>query len=93
MHKFLVHRRADHVGVATADIEQGETVQGVYMDDQSTIEVVARGTIPLGHKIALVHHEKGADVVEYGQIIGITSEPWSVGDYVHTHNIHTRRWA
>lgn len=93
MHKFLVHRRADHVGVATVDIAEGETIQGVYMDDNSTVEVVARNSIPLGHKIALVDHPVGADVIEYGQVIGVTSEPWTVGDYVHTHNIRTKRWA
>ena len=52
-HKFLVHHRGDHVGVAVTDIEAGERVQGVVMDDDSTVEVEARAGVPLGHKIAI----------------------------------------
>ena len=52
MHKFLIHKRGDHVGVATADIVAGERVTGVYMDDDSLIEVTANQAIPLEHKIA-----------------------------------------
>ncbi len=48
-HKFLIHRRGDHVGVAVEPIAAGETVVGVYMDDDSGVEVLARGDVPLGH--------------------------------------------
>ncbi len=41
MHKFLIHNHGDHVGVATSDIEAGEKVIGVFMDDNTTIEVEA----------------------------------------------------
>lgn len=92
MHQFLVHKRGDHVGVATVDIEAGASVVGVYMDDNTTIEIKANSEIPLGHKIALVNHRQNEDVIEYGQVIGMTSELWSIGDYVHTHNIRTKRW-
>ncbi|MEH7124428.1 hypothetical protein V7127_14475 [Bacillus sp. JJ1773] len=43
--------QGDHVGVATSKIKEGEKVIGVYMDDNSTVEVVAKGDIPYGHKI------------------------------------------
>ena len=52
-HKFLVHKRGDHVGVAIVDIEGGERVQGIFMDDDSTIDVESREPVPLGHKIAI----------------------------------------
>ena len=70
MHKFLIHKRGDHVGVATSDIEEGETVTGVYMDDDSTVEVVSKGDVPLGHKIAVGECEPGGAVIEYGVQIG-----------------------
>ncbi|MEH7392985.1 hypothetical protein V7149_23250 [Bacillus sp. JJ1503] len=37
--------------MATSKIKEGEKVIGVYMDDNSTVEVVAKGDIPYGHKI------------------------------------------
>lgn len=92
MHKFLVHKRGDHVGVATSDIHDGEAVIGVFMDDESTVEVTARGAIPLGHKIAVADCELAGDVVEYGVRIGRAPRGLTVGDYVHTHNIESARW-
>ncbi|WAH37642.1 UxaA family hydrolase [Alicyclobacillus dauci] len=92
MHKFWIHRTGDHVGVATRDIEAGERVTGVYMDTNETSEVVSKGNIPLGHKISLVVHGEGEDVIEYGQVIGVTRTSWQLGDYVHTHNIKSKRW-
>ncbi|CAN5911640.1 UxaA family hydrolase [soil metagenome] len=92
MHKFLIHKKGDHVGVATADIEEGETVIGVYMDDDSTVEVVSKGDIPLGHKIAVDEIHSGGGVIEYGIKIGDAKADLTVGDYVHTHNIKSARW-
>jgi (2R)-sulfolactate sulfo-lyase subunit alpha len=91
-HSFLIHKRGDHVGVATTDIGDGERAVGVFMDDESTVEVQARGAIPLGHKIAIEPLEPGADVIEYGIRIGRAPDGLAVGDYVHTHNIKSARW-
>ena len=45
-HKFLIHKQGDHVGVATSPIASGEQVLGVFMDDDSTIEVEAKRRHP-----------------------------------------------
>lgn len=92
MHKFLIHKRGDHVGVATSAISAGESVAGVYMDDESTVEVSARADIPLGHKIAVEPLEESDAVLEYGVQIGLTTSKVEAGDYVHTHNIKSARW-
>lgn len=92
MHKFLIHQRGDHVGVATSDIDAGESVIGVFMDDESTIEVTAAGAIPLGHKVAVQPVVAGARVLKYGIPIGLAPEGLEVGDYVHTHNLKSARW-
>jgi (2R)-sulfolactate sulfo-lyase subunit alpha len=91
-HKFLIHKRGDHVGVATSNIRAGEEVAGVFMDDEDTIEVVAAGDIPLGHKIAIAELEADGEVLEYGIPIGRASLGFRTGDYVHTHNIRSARW-
>jgi len=92
MHKFLVHHKGDHVGVATSDISAGETVIGVFMEDDSTIEVKASADIPLGHKIAIRDAAPQEKILKYGLPIGFTPEGFRTGDYVHTHNIKTLRW-
>lgn len=92
MHHFLIHKRGDHVGVATTDIRSGEKTVGIYMDDDSAIEVVSLHDVPLGHKIAVSELGKGGRVIEYGTPIGIAPEGLKLGEYVHTHNIKTARW-
>lgn len=92
MHKFLIHHKGDHVGVATSDIKAGSTVIGVYMEDDSTIEMVANGNIPLGHKIAIEKLQPNAKVLKYGIAVGYTPQGFKMGDYVHTHNMKTARW-
>ena len=91
-HKFLVHRRGDHVGVAVVDIERGERVQGVFMDDDSTVDVEAEAPVPLGHKIAIADVVGDEPVIEYGIPIGTSIEGFSTGAYVHTHNLKSARW-
>lgn len=91
-HKFLIHKRGDHVGVATSDIGAGEEVVGVYMDDDSTVEVTSKREVPLGHKIAVEDCEPRGAVMEYGIQIGKAPDGLSAGDYVHTHNLKSARW-
>ena len=91
-HKFLIHKRGDHVGVAVADIQRGEHVQGVFMDDDSTIEIHANDAVPLGHKIAIADVVGDEPVIEYGIPIGTSIEGFSTGAYVHTHNLKSARW-
>jgi len=93
-YKFLIHEPGDTVGVAVADIKTGEAVAGVCMHDSSvTAQVVARGDIPLGHKIALVDMPDQAQVIKYGVVIGGAVKPIVAGDHVHVHNIQSLRWG
>jgi len=48
MIQFLVHEKADNVGVATVDIKAGEKAKGLYMDSQKPVQVKALQDIPLG---------------------------------------------
>ena len=92
MIQFLVHEKADSVGVATVDITAGETVKGLYMDSQEPVEVKALTDIPLGHKIALQDHADGGGVIKYGEDIGKVVADIKKGGHVHVQNLKTRRW-
>ena len=91
-HRFLIHKRGDHVGVAVADIEAGEHVVGIYMDDDSAVEIDAVDPVPLGHKIAVAPADDAEPVLEYGIPIGKAAGGFRVGSYVHTHNLRSARW-
>ena len=92
MIQFLVHEKADNVGVATVDIKAGETVQGLYMDSQENLSVKALNDIPLGHKIALADMAVDSSVVKYGADIGRVVADIRAGGHVHIQNLKTRRW-
>lgn len=92
MIQFLVHEKADSVGVATVDIKAGETAKGLYMDSQDNIDVTALDDIPLGHKIALVPMKDGDTVLKYGHDIGKVVADFEKGAHVHVHNLKTKRW-
>ena len=70
MIQFLVHEKADNVGVATVDIKSGEKARGLFMDSQKPVQVKALQDIPLGHKIALTQFKKDDSVIKYGHDIG-----------------------
>jgi (2R)-sulfolactate sulfo-lyase subunit alpha len=92
MIQFLVHEKADTVGVATVEIKSNQTVRGLYMDSQEPIEIKVIQDIPLGHKIALKDHAVNDGVIKYGHDIGRVVAAFNKGDHVHTHNLKTRRW-
>lgn len=92
MIQFLIHEKADTVGVATVDIETGETAKGLCMDSQENIEVKALQDIPLGHKIALVNMKVGDTAIKYGNDIGKVVADIKKGEHTHIHNLKTKRW-
>lgn len=92
MIKFLIHEKADSVGVATVDITAGETATGLYMDTQENLDVEALSDIPLGHKVALHDHKVDDSVIKYGHDIGRVVADIRKGQHVHIHNLKTRRW-
>lgn len=88
---FLIHNEGDHVGVAVQDVEPGEN-RAVYMDSDRSISVQASEAIPLGHKLALVDLDEGAQVIEYGVRIGFTRQAIKAGQLIHIHSIRSARW-
>ncbi|MFO7596557.1 MAG: UxaA family hydrolase [Desulfocurvibacter africanus] len=92
MIQFLVHEKADNVGVATVDIKTGETASGLYMDSQNKVEIKVLNDIPLGHKIALSDMKPEDAVIKYGHDIGRVVADVKKGGHVHTQNLKTRRW-
>ena len=92
MIQFLIHEKADTVGVATVDISTGESVKGLFMGTQENIEIKALQDIPLGHKIALKDMKKGDTVIKYGHDIGKVMADIKKGEHTHIHNLKTKRW-
>ena len=89
--KVLIHNHGDYVGVATADIGDGEEVGCVFMDKREEIKVKSKSAIPLGHKIALKAIPAQEKVIEYGGVIGVATKKIDQGEHVHVHNLRSLR--
>ncbi len=57
----------------------------------NTMVVKINEAIPYGHKLALAAIAKGEDIIKYGESIGIATRDISPGDYVHIHNMDSKR--
>lgn len=93
MIQFLVHDPKDDVGVAVVDIASGTKCSGRILANNKTIEASAIEAVPLGHKIALRDFAVGDTVTKYDCPIGKVVQPIKAGQWVHVHNLKTKRWA
>jgi altronate dehydratase len=89
---FLLHHESDNVGVAVVDIAAGTEVVGRFRDKPQEMRFAMLESVPLGHKLATQPIRKGADVVEYGVVIGLATSDIAVGQAVHVHNLKGKRW-
>ena len=72
------------------DVKAGSEVE--VRNKEGKIQVrVANQDIPFGHKIALRPIAKGEDIIKYGECIGIATQDIAEGDYVHVHNLESKR--
>lgn len=78
---LLDHR--DDVAVALRPLAAGERLEA------NGSEIVVRGDVPQGHKLALRDLAAGAQVRKYGWPIGALSSPVRAGEHVHAHNLST----
>ena len=81
--------KADNVATAIEDIEAGMVVP--IRLGRETEKVSALEGIPFGFKIAITDISQGAEVVKYGEPIGIASVDIEKGQLVHAHNLEGAR--
>ena len=79
----------DNVATLLEDAAAGTEVLIRLGDDTRT--VTARESISFGFKIAVSDIARGADIIKYGEPIGIASSDIKQGDMVHVHNLEGGR--
>ncbi|NWF54408.1 MAG: UxaA family hydrolase [Syntrophaceae bacterium] len=87
--KAVVINEKDNVATAVAPMKTGSTVS---IEVQGRVEKIKLlSDIPMGHKFALREIDKGADVIKYGEPIGMTTAAIAKGEHVHVHNVVSHR--
>ena len=83
---LIIHVR-DNVAVALRALNSGERVVAKGMEEFPTLE-----GIPASHKIALRDITKGEEIVKYGEIVAVSMRDIKKGEWIHTHNLESKRW-
>ncbi|MCE5283916.1 MAG: UxaA family hydrolase [Deltaproteobacteria bacterium] len=89
MAKALKINPRDNCAVLLADAKAGETVE--VRTETGPLSIVARETIAMGHKIALIRFEADQAIIKYGEEIGQALKGIESGDWIHLHNVTCRR--
>ena len=90
---FVLHDARDNVAVVVVEgVKAGMELNGWIMDEDKTINIVAKQDIPIGHKVALKDMGPGDTVVKYGIDMGKVVAAIRKGEHAHVHNIKTKRW-
>lgn len=79
----------DNVATAVKNLCKGQEV--VISLDNQEYKIVMNGDVPFGHKFAVKEILSGSDVIKYGESIGSATFDIKAGDYVHVHNIESKR--
>ncbi len=91
--QLLVHDKKDNVGVVVVEgLKAGTDMLCVVTADNSSFNLASKMDVPIGHKVALADIKSGETVWKYGQDVGKATADIKKGDYVHTHNMKTKRW-
>lgn len=87
--KAVLINSKDNVATAVLDLKKGEKI---YIDmGFKEAEVILNHDIPFGHKLAVKEIGKNSDVIKYGECIGAAIDDIRAGDYVHVHNVESKR--
>jgi len=82
----------DNVATVFAnDVKIGDTVTIRDKAGRDTLCTVSGGDVPYGHKIAARDIHVGEDIIKYGESIGIATKEIKFGEYVHVHNLDSKR--
>lgn len=85
----VVANEKDNVATAVKDLKKGEEI---LLDIHGKeMKVILNEDIPFGHKFAIVDIKEGDDVIKYAEEIGMAIKDIRKGDYVHVHNIESKR--
>jgi altronate dehydratase len=84
---ILIIRPRDNVAVALRTLDRGEMAVAEGMDAFPALE-----KIPASHKIALRDIAQGEEIIKYGETVAVSSRNIKRGEWVHTHNLESKRW-
>ena len=80
----------DNIATVFSDVSVNAVVE--VRDKKGNKELIkVLENIPFGHKLAIKEIKKGEQITKYGEEIGIATKDIVIGEYVHVHNLESKR--
>ena len=89
--KAILIDEKDNVATVTSQIGSEKTVAVLNPEGTVVSEIRINEDLRFGHKIAVENLDAGVNIVKYGEVIGVSSQPIKKGQWVHTHNVKSVR--
>tara|TARA_B100000470_G_scaffold118642_1_gene91501 strand:+ start:41 stop:328 length:288 start_codon:yes stop_codon:yes gene_type:complete len=90
---IIIHDEKDNVGVVVIEkISPNQECNCWIMENDKSVKIQSKNEIRLGHKIAMVDLKEGDTILKYGHDIGKVVNNIKKGEYVHVHNVKTKKW-
>jgi altronate dehydratase len=84
---IIIIHPGDNVAIALRTLGVGEVAVAKGIEGFPALE-----EIPASHKIALRDILKGEEIIKYGEIVAVSTRDIKKGEWVHTHNLESKRW-
>jgi altronate dehydratase len=81
----------DNVATTTSEVDIGEALEVISPDGKVILKPNVTEPIPFGHKLSIKPIKKGENIIKYGEVIGVATQPVKVGAWVNTHNVGSAR--
>jgi altronate dehydratase small subunit len=81
----------DNVATTTSEVGVSEALEVISPDGKVILKPKVAEDIPFGHKLAIKPIKKGENIVKYGEVIGVATQPVKAGAWVNTHNVGSAR--
>jgi (2R)-sulfolactate sulfo-lyase subunit alpha len=90
---IIIHDEKDNVGVVVIEkISPNQECNCWIMENDKSVKIQSKNEIRLGHKIAMVDLKEGDTILKYGYDVGKVVNNIKKGEYVHVHNVKTKKW-
>ncbi len=84
---LLIVNARDNVAVVLTALAAGDVA---FADGGDRLTVLL--DIPASHKIALTDIPAGSEIIKYGETVAVSTRDIRRGEWVHTHNLESKRW-
>jgi altronate dehydratase small subunit len=88
MPRCIVLHPSDNVATL---IDAGRAGDDCALQGERSGRITLLQDVAFGHKVCIVEIPRGGQILKYGQVIGQATQPITIGEHAHVHNLDSAR--